>query len=95
MLQADSNALRGTALTADSAKWERLGDFFKPITDPKTGFRRPNHITAPVQRADGTCWTIGQSYEKAGNDDWKKIPDCKQRNDEHQIHSFVTGKIEY
>ena len=63
-------ALRGTALSADSTKWERLGEFFKQITDPKTGFRRPNHIAAPVQLADGTWWTIGQSYEKLGNDDW-------------------------
>jgi len=62
--------LRGTALTSDSTKWERLGEFFKPITDPATGFRRPNHIAAPVQLADGTWWTIGQSYEKYGNDDW-------------------------
>jgi xylan 1,4-beta-xylosidase len=62
--------LRGTALTADSTKWERLGDFFKPITDPDAGFRRPNHISAPLQLSDGTWWTIGQSYEKYGNDDW-------------------------
>jgi xylan 1,4-beta-xylosidase len=62
--------MRGTALTGDSTKWERLGDFFKPITDPKTGFRRPNHIAAPFQLADGTWWTIGQSYEKYDGDDW-------------------------
>lgn len=57
-------AMRGKALTADSTQWERLGDFFKPISDPKTGFRRPNHISAPIQLPDGTWWTIGQSYEK-------------------------------
>lgn len=62
--------LRASALTADSTKWERLGEFFKPIKDPATGFRRPNHIAAPFQLADGTWWTIGQSYEKIGNDDW-------------------------
>lgn len=62
--------LRTKELTADSTKWERLGDFFKPVTDPKTGFRRPNHIAAPLQLADGTWWTIGQSYEKYDNDDW-------------------------
>jgi xylan 1,4-beta-xylosidase len=62
--------LRGTALTADSAKWERLGEFFKPISDANVGFRRPNHISAPLQLADGTWWTIGQSYESYGNDDW-------------------------
>jgi xylan 1,4-beta-xylosidase len=62
--------LRTTALTSDSTKWERLGDFFKPITDQKVGFRRPNHIAAPFQLADGTWWTIGQSYEKYDNDDW-------------------------
>ncbi|MBO9729734.1 MAG: family 43 glycosylhydrolase [Chitinophaga sp.] len=62
--------LRTTTLTADSSKWERLGDFFKPITDPDNTFPRPNHISAPVQLADGSWWTIGQSYEKRGNDDW-------------------------
>jgi len=62
--------LRTTALTSDSTKWERLGDFFKPVTDPATGFRRPNHIAAPFQLPDGTWWTIGQSYEKYSKDDW-------------------------
>lgn len=65
--------LRGKELSADQSKWERLGEFFKPITDPKTGFRRPNHISAPVQLADGTWWTIGQSYEKYQNDDWSGL----------------------
>ncbi|GAB2808100.1 hypothetical protein GCM10027043_03950 [Ferruginibacter profundus] len=62
--------LRGTALTADSAKWERLGEFFKPVKDAAAGFRRPNHIAAPIQLADGSWWTIGQSYERYGDDDW-------------------------
>lgn len=62
--------LRTKELTSDSTKWERLGEFFKPVTDPNVGFRRPNHIAAPVQLADGTWWTIGQSYERYGNDDW-------------------------
>jgi beta-xylosidase len=62
--------LRFKELTSDSTKWERLGNFFKPITDPTAGFRRPNHIAAPLQLADGTWWTIGQSYEKYEGDDW-------------------------
>lgn len=62
--------LRGSALTSDSTKWERLGQLFKPITDPNTGFRRPNHISAPFQLADGTWWTIGQSYERYEGNDW-------------------------
>jgi xylan 1,4-beta-xylosidase len=65
--------LRTRELTADSTKWERLGDFFKPVTDPNVGFRRPNHIAAPVQLADGTWWTIGQSYEKYNGDDWSGL----------------------
>lgn len=56
--------LRSRKLTADSTQWERLGDFFKPVTDPHAGFRRPNHIAAPLQLEDGSWWTIGQSYEK-------------------------------
>lgn len=62
--------LRASALTADSTKWERLGNFFKPSPDPNNTFPRPNHIAAPVQLADGSWWTIGQSYQRHGNDDW-------------------------
>jgi len=62
--------LRTSELTADSTKWERLGDFFNPITDPGVGYRRPNHMSAPLQLADGTWWTIGQSYERYSGDDW-------------------------
>jgi len=62
--------LRTRELTSDSTKWERLGDFFKPVTDGKVGFRRPNHIAAPLELADGSWWTIGQSYEKYPDDDW-------------------------
>ncbi|WP_158826601.1 family 43 glycosylhydrolase [Mucilaginibacter lacusdianchii] len=62
--------LRASKLTSDSTKWERLGEFFKPISDSEVGFRRPNHIAAPVQLADGTWWTIGQSYEKYQGNDW-------------------------
>ncbi|MEO8885315.1 MAG: family 43 glycosylhydrolase [Mucilaginibacter sp.] len=62
--------LRASALTADSTKWVRQGNFFKPITDAKASFRIPNHVGAPVQLADGTWWTIAQSYQKVGGDDW-------------------------
>ncbi len=62
--------LRTRELTSDSTKWERLGEFFKPVTDPEVGLKRPNHIAAPLQLADGTWWTIGQSYEKYDTDDW-------------------------
>ena len=62
--------LRSRRLTGDSTYWERLGDFFEPVTDTKEGFRRPNHISAPVQLADGTWWTLGQSYENYEHDDW-------------------------
>jgi len=62
--------LSTAVLTSDSTQWQRLGNFFKPVTDPKVGFRRPNHISAPIQLADGTWWTIGQSYEKYDGDDW-------------------------
>ena len=65
--------MRSKELTADSTKWERLGNFFKPVTDPDVGFRRPNHMSAPVQLADGTWWTIAQSYEKYNGDDWSGL----------------------
>ena len=62
--------LRTKKLTSDSTYWERLGDFFRPVTDPQEGFRRPNHISAPIRLTDDTWWTLGQSYEKYADDDW-------------------------
>ncbi|OQP57636.1 glycoside hydrolase [Niastella vici] len=62
--------LRTRELTSDSTKWERLGNFFQPITDAHAAFRSPNHISAPFQLADGSWWTIGQSYERNDNNDW-------------------------
>jgi len=62
--------LRAKRLTSDSTAWERLGDFFEPVTEAGEGFRRPNHISAPVELSDGTWWTIGQSYERYSDDDW-------------------------
>ena len=62
--------LRTRKLTSDSTAWERLGNFFKPVTDMHARFRRPNHISAPLQLADGSWWTIGQSYERVDGDDW-------------------------
>ncbi|MDP4149454.1 MAG: family 43 glycosylhydrolase [Bacteroidota bacterium] len=62
--------LRASALTSDSTKWERLGNFFKPVTDPAARFRNPNHISAPIRLPDGSWWTLGQSYEHPSQDDW-------------------------
>lgn len=62
--------LRASALTSDSTKWARLGNFFKPITDAHVRFRSPNHIAAPFQLADGSWWTVGQSYERVNGNDW-------------------------
>lgn len=62
--------LRSKELTSDSTKWERLGDFFKPITDKNVRFRVVNHIAAPLELSDGSWWTIGQSYDDADGDDW-------------------------
>lgn len=62
--------LKSSVLTGDSTKWQRMGNFFKPVTDPHAGFKNPNHISAPVQLSDGTWWTLGQSYEKYDGDDW-------------------------
>jgi len=62
--------LRTRRLTSDSTAWERLGDFFEPVTEDGVGLARPNHIGAPIQLADGTWWTLGHSYEKYDHDDW-------------------------
>jgi beta-xylosidase len=61
---------RTQSLTSDSTKWEALGNFFSPITDPNTGYRVSNHMSAPFQLADGTWWAIAQSYDRVGGNDW-------------------------
>ncbi len=62
--------LRTTVLSSDSTKWERLGNFFKPVEDPGATLRNPNHIAAPIQLSDGSWWTLGQSYERGAGNDW-------------------------
>lgn len=62
--------LRTRKLTGDSTQWQRLGNFFKLITDSNAGFKGPNHIAAPVRLADGSWWTIAQSYERYKGNDW-------------------------
>ena len=61
---------RTKLLTADSSQWQAMGDFFAPITDAKTAFRTSNHMSAAVTLADGSLWSLAQSYEKVGGDDW-------------------------
>ncbi|HEY4337377.1 MAG TPA: family 43 glycosylhydrolase [Puia sp.] len=62
--------LKATELTEDSTKWTRLGDFFRPVSDPDNRFPVVNHMSAPIQLDDGSWWTIAQSYERRPNDDW-------------------------
>ena len=62
--------LKAMALTEDSTKWTRLGDFFRPVTDSNNRFPVVNHMAAPVRLADGSWWTIAQSYERWRKDDW-------------------------
>lgn len=62
--------LRTRTLTADPSAWEALGAFFETVTDTKTPFRTPNHITQPFMLADSTWWTISHSYESLNGDDW-------------------------
>lgn len=62
--------LKAPELTEDSTKWTRLGNFFRPSTDPENRFPGVNHMSAPVQLADGSWWTIAQSYERQPADDW-------------------------
>ncbi len=58
--------LSSATLTANESSWTRHGNFFKgSATGPFTG---PNHITGPVQVADGTWWCLAHSY---GNSGWE------------------------
>jgi len=58
--------LSSATLTANESSWTRHGNFFRgTASGPFTG---PNHITAPVQVADGTWWCLAHSY---GNNGWE------------------------
>ena len=58
--------LSSAKLSGNEADWTRHGNFFRgTATGPFTG---PNHITNPVQIADGTWWCLGHSY---GNSGWE------------------------
>ena len=63
--------LRSRTLTADSTRWEALGNFFESVTDPAVYFRSPNHIAQPFSLDDGTWWTIAHAYEGLGSDSWE------------------------
>ena len=62
--------LRSQTLTSDSTKWQALGTFFQPITDPLVGLKAPNHTSQPIQLADSTWWVIAHSYESFSGNDW-------------------------
>ena len=62
--------LRSRSLTADSSKWENLGNIFKFSKDPQNRFRSANHMSSPVMLKDGTWWCIAQSYDAPVGDDW-------------------------
>lgn len=58
--------LSSPTLTANESSWTVHGDFFRGnASGPFTG---PNHITNPVQIADGTWWCLAHSY---GNNGWQ------------------------
>lgn len=58
--------LSSASLTANEASWTRHGNFFKG--NASGPFSGPNHISQPVQIADGTWWGICHSY---GNNGWE------------------------
>jgi beta-xylosidase len=58
--------LSSPTLTANESSWTRHGNFFKGSSSG--AFTGPNHITSPVQIADGTWWCLAHSY---GNNGWE------------------------
>ncbi|MBW4888516.1 family 43 glycosylhydrolase [Mucilaginibacter sp. HMF5004] len=62
--------LRSRSLTADSSKWENLGNVFDFSKDPKNRFRSVNHMSTPWMLKDGTWWCIAQSYDAPIGNDW-------------------------
>jgi xylan 1,4-beta-xylosidase len=69
-LEGGQLVMRSDTLTADSASWEMLGDFFNESDPGKPGalFTNPNHVSPVVMLDDSTHWIIHPLYAKG---EWK------------------------
>jgi len=57
--------LSSPTLTDNQASWSLLGNFFSNATSPG-GLTGPNHISQPIELADGTWWCLSHSYDNSG-----------------------------
>lgn len=57
--------LSSAKLTNVESDWTRHGTFWANATSAG-GFTGPNHITNPVQLADGTWWCLSHAYDNGG-----------------------------
>jgi beta-xylosidase/Pyruvate/2-oxoacid:ferredoxin oxidoreductase gamma subunit len=57
--------MSSATLTADESSWTQHGNFFSAATSVG-GFTGPNHISQPVQIADGTWWCLSHAYDNSG-----------------------------
>jgi len=69
-LAGGQKVMRSDSLTADSASWEMLGDFFNESDPEKSGalFTSPNHASPVVMLDDSTHWVVHPLYAKG---EWK------------------------
>jgi len=69
-LAGGQKVMRSLSLTADSAAWEMLGDFFNESDPLKSGslFTSPNHASQTIMIDDSTSWIIHPLYAKG---EWK------------------------
>jgi xylan 1,4-beta-xylosidase len=87
-LSGGQKVMRSTTLTADSASWKMLGDFFN-LLDPLVGgslFTSPNHSSNVVTLDDSTFWVMHPLYAKG---EWKGQGRQGLLN---QVHYDVNGK---
>ncbi len=69
-LSGGQKVMRSLTLTADSASWQMLGDFFN-LSDPQLSgspFTSPNHSSNVATIDDSTFWVIHPLYAKG---EWK------------------------
>jgi beta-xylosidase len=57
--------LSSAKLSNVESDWTRHGTFW-PSSNSSGGFTGPNHITNPVQLADGTWWCLSHAYDNGG-----------------------------
>lgn len=60
--------ISSASLTGNQSSWTTPVAFFKSASGAASTFKGPNHMSQPIQLADGTWWCLSHAYENNGTD---------------------------